>query len=820
MSTEFSEYLASRGTLRKLTTHDTPEYNGVSERVNRTLMEKVRAMLHASALPNNLWGEAAHHAMYLKNRTPTRALDGRTPYEAFWGKKPNLAHLHPWGCEVRVHSPGGSKLASRATAARWVGFDEETDAHRIYWPERRAITIERSVKFNVAEAHTDVEVPPLEGEKENQVVETHLGERDTSPAAEQPSQPLSTTPVAEPIKRAQMLHGPDPLGDGFENATEGRSKRIRKESDYVRRLRAGEGSATGRLGEPVLPRGVQAGTPTARIEEIDEEDEQATGAVAFEHQEVAEEELALAAAMGEAECIEPTYEEAKKRPDWPKWEEAIRSELDSLVKNGTWRIVDRPRTGNIVDSKWVLRVKKNAAGEIDKYKARLVARGFTQVYGVDYYETFAPVAKLASFRLVLAIAARNDWPAESFDFNSAYLNSKLDEDVYLEQPPDHEFVDRKKYVLKLEKALYGLKQGGRKWYETLCVALADLGFKRAEADYGVFYKHVGLELVVLAIHVDDCLIAASSQRLLNASKAAIGAKYKMTDLGPVNWLLGIKISRDHANRTLSLSQHAYIDAILTRFNFDDLKPISTPMDPHILLSKTQCPESASEVARMRRVPYKEAIGSLMYAAMGTRPDIAFAVSTLAQFSQNPGWPHWEAVKRVFRYLLGTKNLSLIYGGERRGLEGFVDADGASQEHRRAITGYVFLVDGGAISWSSKKQELVTLSTAESEYVAATHAAKEVIWLRRLIGEVFRPLSEPTPLYSDSKSAIALTQDGSYHARTKHIDIRYHFIRYSIEAGSIRLIYCPTDSMVADTLTKALPSVKAKHFATALGLASA
>ncbi len=196
-------------------------------------------------------------------------------------------------------------------------------------------------------------------------------------------------------------------------------------------------------------------------------------------------------------------------------------------------------------------------------------------------------------------------------------------------------------------------------------------------------------------------------------------------------------------------------------------------------------------------------------------------SRFLEFSQNPGWLHWEAAKCVFRYLLGTKRLSLVYGGAHCGLEGFVNADGASQEHRCAITGYVFLVDGGAISWSSKKQALVTLSTAESEYVAATHTAKEALCLPRLIGEVFRPLAAPTPLYSDSKSAITHTKDGSYHARTKHIDIRYHFMLYSIEAGSIRLIYCPTDDMAAtaDTLTKALPSVNVKHFAPTLGLAA-
>ena len=207
----------------------------------------------------------------------------------------------------------------------------------------------------------------------------------------------------------------------------------------------------------------------------------------------------------------------------------------------------------------------------------------------------------------------------------------------------------------------------------------------------------------------------------------------------------------------------------------------------------------------------------MYTAMGTRPDITFVTSMVAQYSENPGWKHWEAVKRIFCYLLGTKKLELTYGGEERGLVGYVDTDGASQDHRRAISGYVFMVDRGAVSWSSKKQELVTLSTTEAEYVAATHAAKEAIWLCRLLTELFESIETPTTLFSDSKSAIALACNSHYHTRTKHIDIHYHFIHCIIEAGTIKLVYCSTNDMTADTLTKALPSVKAKHFASALGL---
>ena len=332
-------------------------------------------------------------------------------------------------------------------------------------------------------------------------------------------------------------------------------------------------------------------------------------------------------------------------------------------------------------------------------------------------------------------------------------------------------------------------------------------------------KRMGTDTIVFAIHVDDCAVTGNSQDLIDKFMAEMNEKYKLTDTGPASWLLGIKISRDFTNKTLSLSQHTYIDSIITKFNFNDLKPLATPMDPTIPLSKTQGPSKLDDIAKMKNVPYREAVGSLMYAAMGTRPDIAFATSTVAQFSENPGWTHWEAVKRIFRYLSGTKKLELVYGGEQRGLVGYVDADGASQDHRRAISGYIFMIDGGAVSWSSKKQELVTLSTAEAEYVAQNHAAKEALWLHRFLTELFGPLDGPTTLFSDSKSAIALAQDGHYHARTKHIDIRYHFIRYIIEEGTIKLVYCSTNDMTADTLMKALPSTKAKHFASALGLST-
>ena len=277
----------------------------------------------------------------------------------------------------------------------------------------------------------------------------------------------------------------------------------------------------GRRSGRLLPKGIQEGTESARKTTVEEvEDKEGFMLVSQEEREEWEMvELAMLAATGEAECLDPTYAEAKKRPDWPKWLEAIQVELDSLKANGTWELVERPADGDVVDSKWVLHTKKDSAGEIDKRKARLVARGFTQIYGINYTEPFAPVVRLSSVRTIFSFANHNSWPIDVFDFSSAFLNSTLDETVYLEQPPHHEFADRHKYVLKLNKALYGLKQGGRKWYETLCAALADLGFQRAEADHGVFFKRKDGHLVVLAVHVDDCIITGDSGSLNNSYKA-------------------------------------------------------------------------------------------------------------------------------------------------------------------------------------------------------------------------------------------------------------------------------------------------------------
>ena len=530
----------------------------------------------------------------------------------------------------------------------------------------------------------------------------------------------------------------------------------------------------------------------------------------------ADEEL-FVASTSESQDDPKTLKEAQSHADWSEWQQAMDREINTLKSAGTWIDVPRPTNKNIVGSKWVFRIKRKADGSIEKYKARLVAQGFTQKFGVDYFDTFSPVAKLSSFRTILAIAARNDWDADTFDFNGAYLNGKLgdNEEIYMKPPPG--YANEGEHVKRLLKSLYGLKQARRKWYDTLSHALTDLGFQVNDADPGVFSSQVENHTTILAIHVDDCLITGSSPKLIADYKQKLNERYSLTDLGPVHWLLGIKITRNREARTLSLSQIAYIDTILSRFSLSDAKPLASPISPGTTLSKADAPSDATEMTQMKKIPYREAVGSLMYAAVATRPDITFAISTLSQFLENPGLVHWEAVKRVLRYLSGTKTHALTYGNERHDLLGYTDADGASQDHRHAISGYAFLIDGAAISWASRKQELVTLSTAEAEYVAATHAAKECIWLRRFITPLFGHDTTPTTLYCDNQAALHLATDDNYHARTKHIDIRFHFIRQTITDGAISIEYCPTQDMTADILTKALPKHKVAIHSQNLGI---
>ena len=349
------------------------------------------------------------------------------------------------------------------------------------------------------------------------------------------------------------------------------------------------------------------------------------------------------------------------------------------------------------------------------------------------------------------------------------------------------------------------------------VFLKELNFERSAIDHSVYYRRAGDEHTIVAVATDDMALASKRAEDAERFKSEVRKFWEITDHGPIKWFLGFEIKRDRKARTISINQSAYIESMVTKFRLTNASPVSTPMEPGAQFSVDQCPSTLNQTSRMHGVPYSQAIGSVLWPVVVSRPDAAYAVGVLSQFIQNPGPAHWEGVKRVINYLGCTKDLWLTFGGKEANVEGFCDADWASQKHRHSISGFSFHYGIGAVSWSSKKQNIVSLSSTEAEYVAQTHAAKEGIWLRSFISEIRGEEEKPLTISCDNQGAIALAKDNKFHARTKHIDLRYHFIREAVEERKIKVKYIPTDDNVSDIFTKALPRPKFRRMVELLGL---
>jgi hypothetical protein len=508
------------------------------------------------------------------------------------------------------------------------------------------------------------------------------------------------------------------------------------------------------------------------------------------------------------------YAEACQTVDANKWELAMKDEMKSLISNQTWELEELPMGKKALHNKWVYRVKQEHDGS-KRYKARLVVKGFQQKEGVDYTEIFAPVVKLNTIRSVLSIVASEELYLEQLDVKTAFLHGDLDEEIYMHQPEG--FSEKKNMVCRLKKSLYGLKQAPRQWYMKFESFMHKEGFKKCNADHCCFFKRYNSSYIILLLYVDDMLVAGPDMTEIRNLKKQLSKEFDMKDLGPAKKILGMQITRDKQKGTLQLSQTEYINRVLQRFNMDNAKPVSTPLASHFRLSKDQSPKTEEDKELMAKIPYASAIGSLMYAMVCTRPDIGHAVGVVSRFMSNPGKAHWEAVKWILRYLRGNKEKCLCFSKGELKVQGYVDADFAGEvDHRRSTTGYIFTVGTSAVSWMSRIQKIVALSTTEAEYVAVTEASKELIWLQGLLTELGF-IQEDNVLHSDSQSAIHLAKNSAFHSRTKHIDLRYHFIRSLIEDEVLTLRKILGSKNPADMLTKVVTIDKLKLCSTSVGL---
>ncbi|RVW80140.1 Retrovirus-related Pol polyprotein from transposon TNT 1-94 [Vitis vinifera] len=515
---------------------------------------------------------------------------------------------------------------------------------------------------------------------------------------------------------------------------------------------------------------------------------------------------------GEPEC----YNEALQDENSSKWELAMKDEMDSLLGNQTWELIELPVGKKALHNKWVYRIKNEHDGS-KRYKARLVVKGFQQKEGIDYTEIFSPVVKMSTIRLVLGMVAVENLHLEQLDVKTAFLHGDLEEDLYMIQPEGFIVQGQENLVYKLRKSLYGLKQAPRQWYKKFDNFMHRIGFKRCEADHCCYVKSFDNSYIILLLYVDDMLIAGSDIEKINNLKKQLSKQFAMKDLGAANQILGMRIIRDKANGTLKLSQSEYVKKVLSRFNMNEAKPVSTPLGSHFKLSKEQSPKTEEERDHMSKVPYASAIGSLMYAMVCTRSDIAHAVGVVSRFMSRPGKQHWEAVKWILRYLKGSLDTCLCFIGASLKLQGYVDADFAGDiDSRKSTTGFVFTLGGTTISWTSNLQKIVTLSTTEAEYVAATEAGKEMIWLHGFLDELGKK-QEMGILHSDSQSAIFLAKNSAFHSKSKHIQTKYHFIRYLVEDKLVILEKICGSKNPADMLTKGVTIEKLKLCAASIGL---
>jgi hypothetical protein len=474
---------------------------------------------------------------------------------------------------------------------------------------------------------------------------------------------------------------------------------------------------------------------------------------------------------------------------------------------GTWKIVPRPKNKPVVKNKWVFDLKTNELGEVVRYKARLVAKGFTQTQGIDYDETFAPVLRGESLRYLISYAAENNLEIHHMDVETAFLNGDLSEEIYMEIPEGYDRVE-KGTVCRLQKTLYGLKQASREWNTKFSQELKRHGFKQCVTDPCVFIGGNSVDKTLIGVFVDDNVIVGKPHRILEA-KAILNNLFKMKDLGVLKKIVGIRVI-DSDNR-ISMDQEEYIKDILSKFNMGNCKPISTP-----LAIKNRNHKENNELFQDETL-FKQLVGSLIYLSNNTRPDICYAVNQLARNMQKPRIEDWNNGKRILRYLQGTKELKLNYSKKKEELYGYSDASYAEDtKDRKSTSGFVFMKNGGALAWKSKKQKIISLSSMEAEYIALTDAVKEGKWLKKFEVEVDRK-DTTLVILEDNQSAIKTANNKIINDRSKHIDVRYHFIREEIESESIKLVYCPTEIMVADIMTKSLGKIAHERLRKSMGL---
>jgi hypothetical protein len=798
----------------------TPQQNGVVERKHRHILQVARALKFQAQLPTQFWGECALTAVHIINRLPSSVLSFKTPFELLYSKPPSFSHIRVFGClayATNVHP--SHKFDFRSMPSIFIGYPTGQKAYKLFDLSSKKIFTSRDVRFHehifpyasvkpgFVQHPSPIEFGPIP-------LLTHAttslySSPQTSPPVTAPapscsppfasSNPHPSSPQPPPILRtytrrprpsdpippAENTPPPEPAPPEpswpSENPPPPEPAPLRRSSrhtappaklnDFVCSNVSSNQSAT------LLP-GPSKGTryPMANF-------------VSYHRYTPA-----YHAFVAQLSTIpEPkSYAEAVVHPEW---QQAMRSELDALQANGTWSLTSLPSGKTPIGCRWVYKIKHHSDGSVERYKARLVAQGFTQMAGVDYHDTFSPTAKIISVRCLLALTAAHGWPLHQMDVHNAFLHGDLAEEIYMSLPPGLRRQGEDHLVCRLHKSLYGLKQASRQWFAKFSEAMHSAGFIQSRADYSLFTRKQGMSFTVLLIYVDDILITGNDLVNIAATKQFLHKHFHIKDLGDLKYFLGIEVST--SKNGIFISQRKYALEVIEDAGLSGAAPINTPMERGLKLS-----DKSTLLKDTNR--YRRLVGRLIYLTV-SRPDITYAVHVLSRFMQQPRKLHMEAALRVVRYLKGAPGRGLFFSSKSDlKLRAYCDSDWAGCPlTRRSTTGYCVFLGPSLISWRSKRQKTVSLSSAEAEYRAMTGACCELTWLRCLLKDLGISHRESALLYCDNKAALHIAANPVFHERTRHIEMDCHYIRDKIQDGSITTKHVDSAHQLADVLTKPL-----------------
>ncbi|KAH9725329.1 retrovirus-related pol polyprotein from transposon RE1 [Citrus sinensis] len=758
-----TKFLRNNGIMFRHSCPYTSIQNGQVERKHRHIVETALTMLAQANMPLKLWWNAFETAAYLINRMPTQALGHISPYKKLYNNEPDYAFLKTFGCACfpYLRPYNQHKLQYHTTKCVFIGYSLQHKGYKCL-DNTGIVYVARHVIFNENEF-------PFVIDKN---FETNKSESRTS---SQPNyQQLLLLPCGT-FSTPQLNSNP------YKKSKEGghNSTQDTMQASFENQIRTPNEDQ------------IQTHQPNTetQLDESRPEPNHQQERVNIEPERPLEPlNTHLMVTRSKHGIYKPKiYLAQRSSYELPtniasaiknvKWRNAMLDEYKALLENNTWELVKVQEGTKVIGKKWVYKVKHNPYGTVARHKARLVAKGYNQTAGVDYTETFSPVAKSSTIKVLLSLAVIYGWDIKQVDVNNAFLNGELNETVFMEQPEGFKVKGKENYVYRLKKALYGLKQAPRAWYEKLKAALLSWGYKNSVSDTSLFHWRDNRKVIYVLVYVDEILITGSSQDLVNDLIKKLNESFALKELGSLSYFLGIEVKRDRAG--MHICQSKYVQELLEKTNMKGCRESITPLSSSVKYTLETEEEEGGQFFEDKTL-YRSVIGALQYATI-TRPDIAYSVNKLSQFMQERKVIHWQGCKRILRYLQGTLNYGLYFtSGNKMEISAFTDADwGADRDDRKSTGGYCMFLAGNLVSWSSKKQNVVSTSSTEAEYRSLSNGAAKLTWLQSLLAEMNIKLEKRPILWCDNKSAIALAENPVFHGRTKHIEIDVHFVRNKI-----------------------------------------